>query len=581
MKIKRITALFLALILTVMVAGCGQSSNSSSSKQNSSAASGSKAESAQTDTKTPPEPLDLTLYLWGDKPNQMDDILAEFRSKTADTLNMNLSINWTPLADYGNGIQLKLSAGEDVDFCFDAPWINMNTFIMQGNYRDLTGYFNNDAYPALKAAFDSALISNNLMGENADKLYGIPITQSYGGAGTTYLRGDLREKYGLPPIETMKDFEAFLEAVKQNDPAMVPFGMQKDAAYSAGQLIDSLNWGKLLDKQSKGIWDVTIGPGIVASCYIKDYQLVDMVLTNEPASAIANFPEPYNKADLSIPEEVVRWYNNGWISKDVVTVDSASAQFTSGKAASFLWDTANYNSTASALLQSVPEAKLEIFNPENAYVTGKKHWWPGSFTAWNFICIPVTTSDAKAERIMQFFEWMFTSSENHDLFEYGISGKNFIPVNDVEFTYPEGLDLATNYNLPGYLLTWNPHFIRYQQGLPEDVLNLMKRANDPDIYFDPMLSGFRFNGEPVKNELANPDFAILQAENNTLLLGIFPDVAAEKAKIEKKAVDNKVLQEDIKAIKAEVAKQIAPYLEARKLLDQKNNVVYPTPDVFK
>jgi putative aldouronate transport system substrate-binding protein len=162
------------------------------------------------------------------------------------------------------------------------------------------------------------------------------------------------------------------------------------------------------------------------------------------------------------------------------------------------------------------------------------------------------------------------------LIEWGIEGKNYISIGDDQYTYPEGLDLTTNYNFPGYQLSWNPNFIRYPQGYPEDVLHVMKAANNTEAYYNPLLSGFRFNGDPVKNQLANPDFLTAKSRTDNLALGIFADVIAENAAIDAMMSGNRFLQEDIAAIKAEVIKQAEVYLAERKISDQKNEIKYPT-----
>ncbi len=562
---NRFGAAALAAIMAASVlSGCGGDDSSST------------ASSGGTDAASGKEHLDITCYLYGDKPNQIDDVLAEFEKRTADELNMSLEFNWAPQSDYTNNIKLKLSAGEEVDMCFDAPWMNMNTFIMQGNYQDLTSYFHNPEYPGLEAAFSEEFMSNNLMGENGDTVYGIPLTQSFGEGGMVFIRGDLRKKYGLDPVTDLESYEAYLQAIVDNEPSMIPFVMKKDGSYGAASIIDVQDPAKGIAKLEAGLWDVELAAGIVATLYIQDYKVIDCVISGEPSSAYANFPAPYNQTDLTTQKKVREWYEKGYIEKDVITREDAQATFTSGKGASFMWGAAQYNSVLSALTQSVEGAELEVYNydPLTAQdITGMKK---GAYTAWNFICIPVTTSEEKTDRIMEFFDWIFSSSENHDLFEWGIEGKNFVAVGEDQYEYPEGLDLTTNYNFPGYELTWNPNFIRYPVGYPDDVLQIMKNANNPDVYYDPLLSGFRFNGDPVKNQLANPDFATAKTRRDNLSLGIFEDVEAESAAIDEEVANNKTLQEDIAAIKEEVIKQAEVYLEKRKAQDEANGTTYPT-----
>lgn len=527
------------------------------------------------------EPMDIVLHLWGDKPNQMDEVLAEFVSRTQDELNINLDITWTPQADYTNNIKLKLAAGERVDMCFDAPWMNMNTFILQGNYRDLTDYFLNDDYPNLKAAFNEDFLSNNLMGENGDRVYGIPLTQSFGAGHLVYLRGDLREKYGLDPITSYEGFVAYLQKVKEEEASMVPYAMKNDGHYGAEVIFTANHPEKDIGKYEAGIWDLDIADGVTATLLIEDYEIKSVIMSADASSAKADFPAPFNQEDTDALRETRDWYEKGYIDADVITVDDAAAQFTSGKAASFTWDAAQYSSVESQLTASVPEAKLEVYEYDPIVANDVPGMKKGAYTAWNFICIPVTTSDEMADRIMLFFDWMFASSENHDLFEFGIEGVHFTAIGEDEYSYPEGIDLTTNYNFPGYELTWNPNYIRYPAGYPENVLHTMKSANDPATYFDPLLSGMRFNGDPVKNEIANPDFQEIKTRKANMKLGIFADIDAELAAIDEAIAGNKILQEDMAKIKEEVIRQVTPYLAERKAQDEAAGRVYPTLEALE
>lgn len=567
------TSLFLVafLLLATISAGCGAVMPEGEEPAGSDASGGDAVL----------EPLEVNLFLWGDKPNQLDEVMTKFKEVSKDDLNLSINFKWMPQGDYPNNIKLKLSAGQEVDMCFDAPWMNMNTFILQGNYQDLTSWFSNGDYPGLDASFDKVYLANNLMGANGDKVYGVPLTQSFGGSGMVFLRGDLREKHGAAPVTDLATFEAYLQAIVDNEPSMIPYVMKKDGSYGAASIIDVQNPEKAIGQVEAGLWDTELAPGITATLLIKDYTILETVISGESSAAYANFPAPYNQADHSSQLKVREWYENGYIEKDVITRDDVEGTFTAGKAASFYWDAAQYNTVVSGLTQSVPGSMLEIWDPDplsdQNFIGMKK----GSYTAWNFICVPVTTPEDKTERIMKFFDWMFASVENHDLIEWGIEGEHFIAVGTDQYTYPEGIDLTTNYNFPGYELTWNPNFIRYPKDYPENVLHVMKSANNIETYYDPMLSGFRFNGDSVKNQLANPDFLTAKTKADNLTLGIFPNVEAEYEAIDREMGEKKALQEDILAIKAEVIKQAEMYLLERKISDEKIGLKYPTVDGLK
>ena len=568
----RVVAMVVCFMLIITTAACGKSKEEET--KNSSGGTTQAVTAANTGTSAANlEHIDLTLELWGDKPNQMDAVLAEFEKRTASTLNMTLNINWTPLEEYKQKINLKLSAGEKIDFCFDAPWQNMTTFIAQNIYRDLTSYFNNPAYPGLKASFDASMVSNNLFN---GKIMGVPITQSYGGGSITYLRGDLREKYGLGPINTLKDYENYLKVINEKETNMVPFSMVKTGDFGAASIISMDNPEIALGPVKAGVWSKTLAPSVVASFYIQDYKIIDSYLTVEPASELANFPAPYNKRDTSTAEKMREWYNDGYLEKDLILRDDARGLFTSGKAASFMAAPSDYNAINTALISSVPDAKLEVYIHDRNAREALKGQTEGNYQAWNFTCIPVTTSDEKTKRIMMFEDWMFTNRENHDLFEFGIEGVNWKAVGEDQFEYPDGIDMTKNYSFPWYVLTGNPNYIRFQAGLPDDLIKEFNFVYDLDSYYNPILSGFTFDTSKVKTQISNPDFAtIYQKITAVTLLATKKDIDGSLAAIDKEVAANKMLLEDIDTIKKEAVAQCQAYLDTRKTSDEANGVTYP------
>ena len=520
-----------------------------------------------------PEPMDVTFYLWGEKPTGMDDVVAEFESQTADILNMELYFDWTPLADYGNKIKLKLAAGEEVDSCFDAQWISLVSFVAEGVYTDLTDYFHNDAYPGLKAAFDPDLMSNNTLGTG--RYYGIPFTQAYGTAPLIAIRGDLREKYGVPPVNDPETFRQYLDAIATNEPNMVPFACSKTDRTPTWVFRDEL-YRRPIEKLNAGVWEgITLVAGINADVYVEDYQLLGVYVNREPISARADFPAPYNEPDLIYFDMAYDFYQKGFIDPDVMTVTDMAGQFTSGKAASVYWNTAVYLDIANGLAASVPESKLEwyVVNPPiREGLTGQVQ---GTYSAWNFQCIPASTSKEKADRIMEFYDWMFSSTANHDLFEYGIEGRHFIAVGDDQYKLPDDLKAADVYAFPGYLFSWNANFIRLSADMPQEVFEANKKGNDPATYYNPIFSGFTFQPGPVETAIANPEFAVISDEWTAFEFGVVGEVAPAATALYDKFGSNAALMEDVAVIKAEFTKQFQEYLDERKLLDEVNGTVYP------
>ena len=574
---KAISLILCAVLLLALAAGCQSSSTPSGGTSPTPTPTNAPDNgTAAPETDEPAaalEPIDITFFLWGEKPNYMDEVLAEFHARTADTLNMNLSINWSPLDDFGNLINFKLAAGEPVDACFDAPWLNMSNFIAEGNYADLSGYFLNDKYPGLKAAFDENFLGNNTLGTG--KTYGIPLTQAYGTAPIVFIRGDLRQKYGLPEITTPELYRQYLDAVVANEAQMIPYAAST-SEYNTGKIFDNENALSGISMNAAGVYEyIYLAPEVYAAVYIEDYQVKAAHMMNEPESLWSEFPAPYNKRNIENALMAREFFDKGYLDKDFLAVSDSRAQFTSGKAASLYWDIANYTNIASALALSVPGATLEVYQPNPVYAQGLKGMVPGEYQCWNFVCIPITTPVEKIDRIMLFYDWMFQSMENHDLFELGIDGEHFISVGEDSYKMPEGVKPEDVYNFPGYQLTWNPGFIRVASDVAPDVAKYTMVGNDPATYYDPLLSGFSFLSDSVTGPLANPDMASFNSSRMNIEWGMVADVADAYAAMDAKTEANKNLMEDMALVKAEFIKQMQAYLDTRKVYDQENNIVYP------
>ncbi|MCL6459346.1 MAG: DUF3502 domain-containing protein, partial [Gorillibacterium sp.] len=156
---------------------------------------------------------------------------------------------------------------------------------------------------------------------------------------------------------------------------------------------------------------------------------------------------------------------------------------------------------------------------------------------------------------------IFASQANHDLFELGIEGKNWEAIGDDKFKYPEGVDPAQNYNLLGYMLTWNPSYIRLSASIPDNLVEYYRYIADEKTYVRSAIAGFAFNQEPVKTQLANPDFVNVFNDELAYKLGMVEDPATGLTKMQQKWEENKRLQADIETIKAEVKTQLQAFLD--------------------
>ncbi len=519
----------LLIMLSLAVSSCGFSLLTSSDTDQ---------ESAQHS-----DPVALKFMFFGDKPIDMDDVLQEFEKKTKDSLNVRIDIDWNAPEEYKQKIKLTLAAGEVVDAVFDASWMNLEQNVSQGFYWELDSYFNNDAYPGLKKAFPPDYLENNKIGGH---LYAIPLTQFFRDIEVVFIRKDLREQFGLEPIESYEDLQAYLEAVRRNRPDMVPFALKGDRGF--------FRMFQREDKQNHfraGTFSLS-GTGIDFQVVLsKDGKKVLAAMTyGDPVTEYAGFPAPLNDPDYFYGslDRYVEW--NKYVQKDVLNERNPFVLFVNGKTAANESTISGWNIAEQMLKSTLPGAELEAFVYSDCTRNMEKGCIGTDYKAWNNLAIPVTSKHV--EQTMKFLDWLFGSQENHDLFELGIEGRHW--KKGTKNTYRTTTQ-SINYHFPSYELTWNPVMSRINADNDPMNLELLRYTSDPDTYYRLPLSGFVFNPAPVKTEVVRVQ-AAAQPMVQMFKSGLDPDWRDTAAK-----TNNKLRALGLDNIRAELIRQVQAYLD--------------------
>lgn len=494
MKSKiQITASLLvtASLLGTLTACSGNTNNSGANEATAKPASGN--------VSTAPDPATLKVMLFGDKPVDMDKVLAEFENRSKDTLNTSLDIEFNPAADHKQKTKLKLAAGEAIDLMFDAPWMNLSQNISQGFYQELDKYFNNDAYPGLKKAFSEEFLNAN---KTNGHIYAVPITNMYYDSEVVFIRKDLREKYGMQPIQSYDDLKTYLDNVKKNEPNMIPFALMGDRGFF--KLFGTEEKQTLVRTEPYAI----AGTGTTFNLMLSEdgKKVLGATTLGDPADEFAQYPAPFNTSDYfyGTNDKKVEW--NQYVQKDVLNEKDPGALFVSGKSAANEGTINGYASMRDRLKSAVPGAELEFFVYNSKIRNLEQEAIGTEYKAWNYLVIPATSKNA--DRTMQFLDWLFGSQENHDLFELGIEGTHWEKSGDTNYKTTTN---TQNYAFPGYELTWNPTLSRVNAENSEEALKLITYQTEASAYYKLPLAGFVFDTEPVKTEIAKiqPKAAVL------------------------------------------------------------------------
>lgn len=533
MKVKRMGTALLTVALAASMAACSGKEN----ETNTPAATDGSAAAA------PPEAVTLKGMLFGDAPKDLPLVLEEFEKRTKDTLNTKIEIQWNSPADHKQKVKLMMTAGEEVDFVFDADFQNLRELIPQGAYAQLDKYFNNDEYPGLKKAFSPEFIEMNKRYDN--HLYTIPFTQYFYDIPVVYIRKDLREKLGFSePISSYDELQQFYEKVLQSEKGITPLAVRGIGGFQ-----------EMLAPEREEL--DTVRPlnlaGIVYFVHLSDdlKKVQNVVAFGDPASEWAKLPAPFTtmKSTFVQYDKWAEW--SKYLEKDVLSQKDHKAYFMSGKAASYYGTISSYAADRKVLQETISGADLEFFVLKEKIRSMEPNAISTNYKSNNSIAIPV--SSKHIDRTMKFFDWMFQSRENHDLFEYGIPGKHWEPVGENQLKL---LDESENYIFPGYEFTWNPNMIRMPEDLDDTAKKYFEYSAKEDTYYAAVLAKFAFDTANVKGEFANvqskadPFIQMLKA-------GQVKDWEADAVKLNN---DLKALGLD--KIRAEIAAQVQAYLDA-------------------
>lgn len=523
-RFKKGLNILLASSMVLGLAACGKSGETTTDTTGATAGETTAGNTAagETDGTTaaalagPKEEATLRIMMFGNKPNGLDEVLEEFYSRTKDTLNVKLDIEWTPsITDVKEKVKLKMAAGEEYDLLWDAESANMKTLVPQGAYVPMDEYFNNDAYPGLKKCFPAEFIESNKM---SGHLYGIPLVQDWGmNVDGTVIRKDLREKYAPDGINSAQDFAGFLEQIRVNEPELIPY-----AADGAGL---RQAWVELPDELkpiNSRIYSYSIGgwPFFFRVNETRDEIISPVIPLGAPEEDWKQLGDDVDAADMYYNYQVKADMNK-YLEKDVLAQKDRNALFYAGKAACVAGDLGVINTYIGQMKDRGYEIEWVSYHDDiNKMVPAALET---TFISRNFMCIPVTSK--KPERVMEFLNWIFEDQANHDLFELGIEGKHWEAVGDDKYRIPEGVEAATNYSFPWYQLTGTPTYVRYLEGTPERVIAIREYAANMDSYVLSPMRGFFFNNENVKTELAQVSSKGKEIES-PLLCGIYENPRA-------------------------------------------------------
>lgn len=456
MKGKKLICIIavLALLLSMMLAGCGQKET----RPNETTANVESATTGQATTEAQLEPVNLRWILPKvQTQNEPQPVFDAANKMIKEKINATVSFDMLEMGQYENKIKTLVAAGEEADLFFTSSWFNnYYKLAASGGLYDISGLL--DKTPQLKAKFPDYIWNALKIG---GKIYAVPDQSVFVRKLGLELRKDLVEKYKLDyqSIKKLKDVEPFLKSVKENEKDVIPIDMVSNSWFGM---------------QSAFGWEVFVGMNIPGAGYnFKDTKVFNQFETQEFKDFV------YMMHD---------WYKKGYIPEDAATTDNK--YLSQGKCAVVL-DPAAYpgqdaifsNSTAGGtpyILSTGMEVDAAI---------------QGGSIASNLTSVCSTSKNP--ERALMLVELVNFDKELFNTIVWGIEGTNYTKNADgtIEQIKDGKYEGIYNFFTGDMLNTY------VQKGQPLDMYEQMDKLNKsgkPSSFL-----GFVFNPEPVKTDISN------------------------------------------------------------------------------
>lgn len=408
-------------------------------------------ESAQ-QTVTP-----LKMILVGEKPVIYDEIYGKLNEMLRQDIGAEVNIEYYNYSDLKQKYSLLFSSGEDFDIVFSADWIQYNQQAAKNSFMEIT-----DDMLKKNAPKTYEQINDRIKKEVSvnGKMYMVPNTAQEYSDRVAIIRGDLREKYGMKPLETVDDFEKYLEAVAKNESDIIPLVNLEAIAFWMKPYLS-------IPKSTEIAYEIESGNFVK-----KDFQdwYVDSI-----------------KKTRSLVDK-------GIIPQDISVNKTISSMFENGKSATSI---KNLETTANFVKQQRllhPEWKIEVYD----FSQGKPKIVNSAIS--NGLSLSRTTKNA--DKSLQFIELLRNDKRYFDLTWYGIEGKHWEADGDNGYiSLEEKLPSEERYE-PGCVWGWKNESMlrRSDDEIPEkqEILNrwISEDTVESDVY------GFVFDDTNVKTEIA-------------------------------------------------------------------------------
>ncbi|MBD2845041.1 extracellular solute-binding protein [Paenibacillus sp. IB182496] len=392
MKHKRVTLAIVLLLVLMVLAACS-SSNAPSDADGTNATvdeggapEKSAGEDAVKEEDLEPLPISFMIPLYDAQPHRLEGNPAVENYESL--LNIDLSIDYVPSANYEDKLSLTLAGGEMPDVLMvPARSLKSTVFINAARndvFWDLTDEW--EKYPNMKSIFNQTMLANISVD---GRQYGIAIPRPTARVGMLY-REDLFEKHAIKVPDTLEEFYEAAKLLKEKEPDIIPFSFVDQLGETPWNGIDLLT----VSEGGFSIWGEVDG-GL----------------------------QPYYETEphLTVLNTLRTMYSEQLINRDFAIVQGAQKKnlIKTGKAAMYFTAYDDLMGISDDLAQVMPDAKLAL-KPAFKELTNATSGHNGVFA----LPKSTVTTEEKRDAILSYFERAL-DDEIRRARGYGIEGETY------------------------------------------------------------------------------------------------------------------------------------------------------------
>ncbi|MBT2287613.1 ABC transporter substrate-binding protein [Paenibacillus albidus] len=417
--------------------------------------SGDDSENKTTASEDKPVSLVLTLPTFSTVPQDVAKVQEAMNEISRKEIGAEVQLQIIDSAAYNQQMILMLASGENLDIM--SGLFTYNSAYQKGQLTELDDLLEQHGKGIIDALGEEYINATRINGV----LYGLPNLRDFAsGYGSFSMRKDILDKYKIDTatIKTAQDVENVFKVVHENEPELTVVAPSSDSFLTQYRNFDGLNddFGVLLN-------------------YGEKLEVVNLFKSDDYKNYL---------------QMVRRWYQNGYISKDVTTTSEAVT--TRVKAGSLF----SYNTTRKP---GSEQQESNMTGTPMFLVQTLDSFMPGSSVAAMPWTIPINSKNP--EKAMEYLNLLYTNPDMMNLLAYGIEGDHYVGKADGTIGFPEGVDSKNSgYNLN---MTWL---------LPNEFITKVWEGNELSVWEDTRkfnenakksaALGFTFDNAKVATEIS-------------------------------------------------------------------------------